>query len=605
MKKLLIFLFVMVGILAGIPLTLLWIMSDTDGVNDMPTHLYTEDADAIQMALEDLDDSLETLRNDQEADLDFQLHQDVVNTWIFQTIRGDEDNPGVNPDYLPGDDCEDASCRYIFEQKSNNNHFRLLGVWVDFTDDEAVLKAALQLQNGEDGFAYNTTVASRFSLLDEGDEYRIAFEGFRVGSLPLSSGLFTRLLGLVERFAGDIVPATDDMPLGDLNLREFSYTVSKDELTDWLRDTDEEEPFLALAGEQLDVMFKNDMIGVKIDEGSLSLSLAVSKIRNDDDTDIPAYLYDLHDEDGYNPDKFDAGAHMEKRFEEYVFNYALGNTQSFTISESTFNKILYDSFEGFEGVRMIREIERNGETTTMHVGLEALWFEFKDDGLVVKALFAMDTVKSLMEITFDNIESTDTSYAYDLTLITMGKDEGESVDDYLTVENLDAFKALLADVGDVHFGYFDETGKLIINTDNLDQLMEDGATEDSLQVDELEIVERAIKLYISVEGDYETALTAFSSGIRNAFATGNIGGTLAGLLNIEDEGPEKDTVEKAQALQDKLEDDPDAEIDEDEIKELFDSYEQMDSEAQETFMQAFEDSMDESVVEQFNDLFKD
>ncbi len=605
MKKLLIFLFVLVGIVVGFPLTLLWIMSDSDGVNEMPTHLYTDDADAIKMMLEDLDESLETLRNDQDADLDFKLHQDVVNTWIFQTIRGDENNPGVNPDYLPDDDCDGAACKYIIEQESGGNHFRLLGVWVDFDDDEAVLKAALQLQRGDDGFTYNTTVASRFSLLDRDEDYRIAFEGFRVGSLPLSSGLFSRLIGLVERFSGDIMPDTDDLPLGKLDVRDFSFTIGKSELTDWLRDTDEEEVFLALAGEQLDVMFKNDMIGVKIDEGALSLSFAVSKIRNDDDTDIPAYLYDLHDEDGYNPDKFDAGAHMEKRFEEFVFNYSLGNTQYFTLKESTFNKILYDSFEGFEGVRMEREIERNGNVETMHVGLEALWFEFGDDDIVVKALFAMDTVKSLLEITFDKTDSTNESYTYELTVITMGKDEGETVDEYLSVENLDAFKTLLADVGDVYFGYFDEEGRLNITADRLDQLMEDGATEDSMSVDEIEIVERAIKLHISLEGDYQAAMDAFAGGIRNAFATGDIGGTLTGLLNVQNEGPEKDTVEKVQALQDKLEDDPDADIDEEEIQDLFESYEQMDPEAQETFMQAFEDSMDESIVNQFKDLFQD
>ncbi len=608
MKKFLISIFIIVLVIVSIPLALLAVMSDGGSFDDIPTHLYHEDADAMKLLYEEIDHSLAALEEDEEADLVFALHQDVLNIAIFEAIRGSEDSEGINPDYLPDDDCDTDACRYVFTDTFYTGdrpvHLRVPGIWMTFDGDEdetekgyVTLNIAVSVQSG-DGFTYRTVVRMRGAFSDTDDAYILEFDRLSIGSLPFTQGFFSRIIGWTGVIDEDTVE--DNLPFGLFDLDNFRMVIEKEALTDWLQN-EEEEPMMNLVAEFVNIIYANRMLHLRVHDEAFTVTFEVSKVRNDADTDIPAYLYDLHGPDGYDPDKFDMKRHMETRFEEFVFNKALAKQTAFTLDERTFNKILYDTFDGFEEFRNVREIDGR----TMSIGLDALWFEFYDDEIVIKALFSIDHIKSLIEMRADQTSTTPTVLEYSISAITIGKDEGETEDEYLVVENLDAFKALLADIGDAYFGEFDEDGTLVIDITRLEDLFDEGIADGAVGIESLEIVKRAIRLEMAIDGDLEHLFDGFTDGVRAALKDMDAAGALADSLNVEDEGPEKDAVEKIQQIQDALIDDEEAEIDPEDVQALFDSYSQMSPEAQETFMQTFEGLMDESLVEGFNDSFRD
>ncbi len=608
MKKFLISIFIIIVVIVGIPLAILGIMSDGKSFDDIPTHLYHEDADAMKLLYEEIDRSLAELEEDDEADLVFALHQDVLNTAIFEAIRGGEDSEGINPDYLPGDDCDIDACRYVFTETfdmgNRTVHLRVPGIWTTFDADKdetdkgyITLNLAASFQIG-DGFTYRTVVRMKGAFRDTEEDYILEFDRLSIGSLPFTQGFFTTIMGWTGAIDEDNVE--DNLPFGTFDLDNLRMTIEKEALSEWLRE-DEEAPMMALVAEFVDIIYANRMLHVGVHDEAFMVTFEVSKLRNDAETDIPAYLYDLHGPEGYDPERFDIKRHMETRFEEFVFNKALAKQTVFTLDERTFNKILYDTFEGFEEFRSEREVDGR----TMGIGLDALWFEFHDDEIVIKALFSIDHVRSLIEMRADQTASSPTVLEYTVSTITIGKDEGESEDEYLVIENLDAFKALLADIGDAYFGEFDEDGTLVIDIDRLEDLFDEGIADGAVSVESFDIVKGAIELEMAVDSDLEHLLDGFTDGIRTALKDMDAAGLLADSLNVEDEGPEKDAVEKLQQIQDALIADEDAEIDPEDVQSLFDSYGEMSPEAQETFMQTFEGLMDESLVESFNDSFRD
>ena len=111
MKKLFLAILIPVLFVLGTPALLATIMYDGSGEDLMPTHLYTEDADAEAMLYEELTSSLDDVTNEVEEDFIFNLHEDIINTAIFQAIREE------NPDYMPTDDCATPeACYAVYEQ---------------------------------------------------------------------------------------------------------------------------------------------------------------------------------------------------------------------------------------------------------------------------------------------------------------------------------------------------------------------------------------------------------------------------------------------------------------------------------------------------------
>ena len=84
MKRLFTALFALVLLVLGTPALIATIMYDGSGDEQMPVHLYTEDADAQQMLMEELRTSFDELEAGDTQDFIFNLHEDIINTAIFE-----------------------------------------------------------------------------------------------------------------------------------------------------------------------------------------------------------------------------------------------------------------------------------------------------------------------------------------------------------------------------------------------------------------------------------------------------------------------------------------------------------------------------------------
>jgi len=598
-KKLLLIIFVPIGLVLAIPLTLLLLMYDGSSWEDFDKTIYSEDADAMSAFYEDLDVALNDYQENsaREDDLVIPVHEDVINTAIFTLLQGQNDQ------YLPLESCESSDCLYVIEDEINDNLvYRIKGAWITLGDSsEGQFTFNLALEAGRpDGFTFKTNLQARFTLEDREDEYYLEFDRVRIGSLPLTRGLFTRILSVanVETNLDE-----EDFPGVDLAIDNLSLTINKAEMLENLDGND--DAMMDLFAEMLNIVFERRLVHFEIQNRLIHITMGISQIRSDDDEDIPPYLYDMHDEQGYNPDLFDSGRFMKTRFDQYTFNRALTGDTRYEIKERHFNKMLYDNFDGFEGFRIDREV--NGRM--MSVGLQGLWFDFGETDIKIYGLIEIDSIKSVVDMRWDVVELEADRIEYQLSRVAIGDAEGKTADEFILIdeatnsERLEKFRDAFASIGDVEFAIFTEVGNLVISTETLENFMEGGTVEDNITIDSFEINNDGILLDLKASNEnLDLILSAFSNSLQDAFSSPTILGNLDDNLNPEPGSPEEAVLESVASIQTALNDNGD--VDPELVEELFDAYEQMSPENQDSFMDSFYGEMDENVVDEFGDFFQ-
>mgnify|MGYP006935317980 FL=1 len=611
MKRLFTALFAFVLLVLGTPALLATIMYDGSGDEHMPTHLYTEDADAQQMLMEELRDSFDELESGATEDMIFNLHEDIINVAIFNAIREE------NPDYMPTDDCVTPEECYVVAEQQEFEDFnimlRVVGAWVKFEQDTFNLNVFLEVEL-EDGFTYKTIVSTEFKFTDVPGKYVLEFEELRIGNLPLPASALSGLLNAIETNAEDVDfdSLTSDVEVGEVDLAEFSYTIQKDEIVELIGE-DQPSAENDLIKEVVSIIFEQELLTFEFVEEEFVVSGRLSKFKSEDVTDIPEYLYDLHEVDEvtgevgeFDPTALDPETYLADLFTEYVFNNALIGDSGFNITEEVFNKLIYSQAEGFVESRTIEELDLgNGDVEEIEIGLKGIWFEITPDAIYANALIRVASVDSNLVIRADKVvsESSDTELVFEFTEITFGADELETVNEYLQIIDLEAFKQMFAELGDINIGEFDENGTLYISADRLSELMQDGSQEDTVNVTGISIIQGAIVLDIEpADPVLAQALEDFSAALQDVIESEQLLTDLEALLDTNTEGPEQDVFDAVSDLQETLanEETPSAE----QVAELFDNLEELDSETQEEFLETISDLIDPSVLEQYEDLFE-
>ncbi|MBN2604805.1 MAG: hypothetical protein JXR62_03130 [Bacilli bacterium] len=486
MKGLFLAIFVPIVFILGTPSLIATIMYDGSGDDNMPTYLYVDDADALAMLYEELNDSIADVESNVTSDMVFNLHQDIINTAIFQAIRSED----MNPNYMPTDDCNDDSCNYIFAEpipiEGLDIKLRVVGAWVDFAEGQLITNIFLELQLN-DGFTYKTNFQTFFNVSDLPDKYVIEFDKIKLGNLPIPQALITTIINTLDNQIDqiDFEEQTADVKVGDLDVANMSYSVMKDELIDQIKTSDNSEndaPNL-LAKEVLSIIFDNQLINFSFEEEEFVLTAAVSKFRSNDGTDIPDYLYDLHYQEevegemvigDFDPNSLDPDTFIPNLFSDFTENNASGG--SYLISESSVNQLIYFTAKGFEESRVSKPIPNNtGEEKMIELGLKAIWFEIAPGEIYATALFNIGGIESLLQIRAEEVLATDQELVFEFTEISFGKDSGENDGDYLSILDLDAFKQVFAGLGDVEFGEFNADGSLTISIDKLSSLIENSS----------------------------------------------------------------------------------------------------------------------------------
>ena len=617
MKKLFMAIFIPILIIVGTPSLALTLMYDGTGEEHLPVHLYTDEYDAKEMIFEELNNSIEDVENDVTPDLELELSQDIINRAIYEAILDE------NPNYAPGEDCvTDEEC-YVFsdsqEAEGFNLSYRLVGAWVSFYDGPTeidpgriTLNAYLEIViNGD--MSYKTVVEVHFLFEDDTQQgqYYLEFDKIQMGRLPLPKSFFSMVIGIFEDQGNiDIAGEIGELPLGEFDLENLSYTLPKDQILTQISD-DQENPDSGsiIAQEVLSIIFEENLIQFDLVDTKFVLSAGVSRFKSDTVTNYPDYLYDLHDQeevDGemvmgeYNPELFDPETYLQDVFTEYLFNNSIFNTGSFDIEEEVFNKLIYSAAEGFASTRSIQEIPiSETETKSIELGLKSIWFEFEEgvgedpDLIYANAMFKIAGIDSLLvlvaEAEYVDVEvdgNTITELHAVFTEITAGKDVDEEVEEYLNITDLAAFKEAFAAFGDVEFGEFNTDGDLIISPIKLSALMSSGAAADAVKVTSVSLKDDALVLGIEAADPTEQAiLENFQSAMNDILSSEDLITDLTTALAPEAGSPEEAVVDAVDSIQDDLA--AGEEVSQEQVETLLENLEDLDPESQTEFLDTF------------------
>ena len=602
MKKLLTSLTIMVIAFVGVPLLLVGLMYEGDALEQVPVELYQTEENARQLIYKELNDAIILAKSDENADLELSIHEDIINLALFNAVRGNEDRDGINPDYLPNEDCNDASCQYIIEETLDNGAIvRVLGIWASIKEDTLTLNVGLELETN--GFSFKTVVLTDLIMTDDvqNQTYTFEFGALRVGNIPLPKGLLTTIINLLENVT-DI--ALDSVPFGELTLSELRYTINKQDVVTFVKSKGEDDATMLLATEVLGIIFDEGLVQFNLEEENIRLLFRISTIRNSPDKEIPTYLQ------SFDYPTFDIEQTLRNRFDEFVFTIALTNQTYFTITEEPFNRIFYKQMEGFENARFDFEYsDELGNPETLTVGLQAVWFEFivVEEGsemvtyLDIYGLFDIDGIKSQLHIRSNEVIDYQVGvYAFDLATITLG----EEVDkEFLNIDNLEPFTNYLSTMEDFNFGYFSEEGYIVIDTTRLTSLMEDGSNAGVVSVSQVEIIDGALRIHIeATDTNLQAILDDFANALNTTFTDPSLTNTLETVLDTENPGPEQDTYNQVLNIQDKI--DNEEPITEEDVALLFENFDEMSPEAQTAFIESFEGLIDPSLLDDYTTEFE-
>lgn len=604
MKKLLMVIFIPVFTILGTPALIGAIMYDSSGSDvfaEIANDLYFEGADAEAMLMQEIDDSIIDIENGTTTNLEMNLHEDVINTAIFQAIREH------NPDYMPTDGCVEDACNYIesesFEIEGFDISIRVVGMWVELevatVDGEQVGRVILNTYievELKDGFTYKTVASVQFLVDDTSTEYSIDFEKVSLGNLPLPKSLFLSIKDIAAGQLDNVDLSADtinaDLPIGSFD-DDFKYTLLKDEILDEIDSgSGEADNGTAVAQEVLSIIFDEELLFFDFADEEWSLNAGVSKFRNDDDSDIPLYLYEMHDVDGnFDPTSFDAEAYLADKFTAFVFNSALAPADTgLVLGEELFNKLIYHQAGGFADTRTTTAYTIDGNEKEVTIGLNAMWFEIDPDGIDIKALFEISSIKSILSIRAENVTPVGETQqlTFEFSEINFGYDEGEEALEYLQIEDLDVFFDLFLEQGEMGIGTFNADYTFTITAQELTDTMSDGTNAGVVEVTGLDLVQDAIVIYMSpTSTELQDALDAFGDEIEAVIQSEEIITNLGDLLDTDNPGPEQDVYNSVVDLQDTLA--AGEEVTAEDITVMFESFDDLDSETQEAFLQEFED----------------
>ena len=623
MKKLFMIIFIPVLFILGTPALIATLMYDGTGSEHLPVELYTDEYDAMTMLFEELDTSISEVEAGTTTDLEFNLNRAIYEA-ILET----------NPDYAPGDDCvTDEQC-YVFadaqEIEGFNIAYRLVGAWVSFYAPESVgdygkfvfnVFAEIDLN---EGLTYKTVLEVHFLFDDNEDNYYLEFDKIQMGRLPLPKSIFTTIINAVQNQADIDLEAeieNADLPIGEFDLSTISYTLPKDEILAEVNSSDDSNDVgTLLAQELLSIVFDNQLITFELRDEQFVLTAGVSQFRSDDlPTEgyidgVPAYLYDLHDQEvvgeeivygDYNPTLFDPEEYLTDVFTQYIFNSALVDG-GFEIEEEIFNKLIYSGAEGFANTRQTQAIPvSQTEDKDIELGLKAIWFEFEENDIFAHALFTIGGIDSMLVIRAEEVSAATTTSELQFTFveITIGRDALEDSSEYLEITDLEVFKQVFADLGDVQFGEFNADGDLIISTERLSGLMQDGTEAGAVEVNGIHLQENGIVLdVVAGSTELQQTLEDFQTALNDVMEDPELLTDLEELLNTEDGGAEQGVYDSVVDLQTTLAD-PEEEVTPEQVEELFENFDELDPETQEDFLETIGGLIDPTLLEDYGNLF--
>lgn len=610
MKKLFVSVFVIGLILLGIPLVLLGLMYERDTDALMPLELYYEEADGFSLLYAELATALQAAQDDDTTNLHVMLDENSLNTLIFNYIRGDGPfKEAINPDYLPGPDCDSASCATIFEEVFTHEGRRFIiqlkGLWVQFDEETLHLNAALAF-NYQDRASYQTVVRTELNL-ESGDTpgvYTLTYEGMRIGRLPLPSRLFNTMSTWFDRVTSYDFDEAIDMASRAIRIERqpLSLTLDLPALIKQASETLEADPGAELGLTIIDALLQEDLLTLAFEQAGIGMQVQLDALRIESDTMIPEVLLAQRDAAGFIPQAFSFETHLKTQLETWLIARALGHAMPFHIPVDLMNAALYHEAGGFERFQYEFDYrDATGSPAILFMGLEAFWLEFAQDEtdsakalMTLYGLFDFGGLKTRIALKNTGITTDNESVlTFSLHAITLGDDADPPA---LSFSEVDRFVTLLDTLAWAPFIEVDATNQLILDGEALFNEM---GKQDVWRVTVMTIIDTGILVDITPQNPtLEDTLNAMTSALFDVLSAG-LSHELETVLDDQAESQaflnhlkEIETVLAA--------DDP---LDEADVTLLMAQLDALPELARQQFTDTLTAQLDPSIQDAFNDAF--
>lgn len=597
-KKLFLFIFSLIMLVVASPFIVLALMYQGNAEENVPLNAYSEDASPRDAVVQELQDALEGLENPQD-DLVLSLDDANVNAFIYGFLTGEG---GVNPSYNPSESCDEDACASLwfesFELGGNQNAtLRITAFWVEFLDDQLVVNVNASMQSN-DRFTFPTQMSITFDVHDLDDAYYLAFDRITLGRLPLTQGLFNRIVGLVERVSGeDIQVDFPDLPVGTFEFETLSVTVLKEDIVSRIEtsETNENGPLLA---EALKIVFANQLVQFAFEENVFNLTLKTSLIVNEGPYVFPDDVAAVYD----NPGGFDLQTELAGELETFLLSQALLNDSVFSIDQQIINQVLAQNLVSSGALDFTQSFTNTaGEVEEIPMRLQGAWFELSDLGLQMIISVQLDTVYSWIQLELSSVPSADAfSLIYTIDSLTMGQDALESVEDYVTVESFDAFLNALDEGLDEAFFSVNSEGQLVIEGAYLEASINDVLGPANITLTDLAVGDQEIALTLSFGPLLSGIFGAYSDALLDVLSNETLIASIETEMSAFDSPEVKEIIETINVLNDALQGDmdPSAET----VNDFLDTYSALDSFEQAALMDSIESIIGEATSEDFNNL---
>lgn len=596
-KKLFLLLFILILIVVLSPFALLASMYQGNTEASIPVETYIEGSTVESTIAPEIDLAIEGL-NSEDGNLVYRLRDETLNQLIFAAIT---EEGGLNPNYNPSEDCEEEDCNFIIVEtieinESSTITIRIKGVWVLFDENQLILNANGEVQYN-DGFTYKSKLSLYFDIEDREDAYYFAFDKVTIGRLPLGARFFARVLDAAEQFTGETLTETDTLPIGEIDLDNFSVTIPKQEIVDSVRNDSEMENSEVVA-ELLSIIFDNTLLSFAFEENEFNFTLKSSLFLNDPETAVPSNIQAIYDSE----EPFNLENYLTTRLEEFVLSQALINDGIFRINEDIFNTLIASNvnLEDFTFEQSYENPE--GVTETVSGGIKGIWIDIESESIFLYILIQFEDVKSLVTLELGKIESEDAfTLVYEVVEFSVGKDASETSEDYLSITEFDVFIEAIKDNLENDFLSVNTSNQFVVGGPSLETMLNDLLLESGISLNDIDVVNNAIALTLELDESLQSIFDDVSSAINTVLENETIITSVEEALAESDSEEAAEVVEAVTNIQNKLENQET--ITEEDVSTLIDEFTDLTPEEQQNVLNAIQEDIDPEILAEFEALF--
>ncbi|XMB86302.1 hypothetical protein RJG79_00455 [Mycoplasmatota bacterium WC44] len=556
--------------IVGIPLLLLFLLIDF--TPDIPVDVY-EVTDVDLILEEELNIALEGIETGQ---VKFSLQQDNLNKLIYNAIIEQQD---LNPNYAPGDDCDNNECKYIqfeeieFEGQEEKLFIGVTGVWVEFSEDIISMNIAV---SGHYYVDINTSLKIDIEVLDNDDTYTIGYHKVSVGNIGLPKGLVKPVVNKILD-AIDVDPTEWNTEYMTIEMNKLRVNIDKEELVKYVADDEQIQ-----AG--LDLVMENQLVKLDVFEDNPRIEVYVAVDKLTADSQLPEYLVD------FDVSTFDIQTELEKELNMIMVG-ALSGEPKINITEQLLNKMLAETIDSMLDDQMI-----SAGDIDLNISVDGAWVEFLENELELNFQLNINGVKILMELN-NSINNENGDIMFTVNGAYIGRDPGEGEDEYVVITK----ESILAMLGNLTIENelvdFDmTTGTIKITKESISNLIDTGAT--GIGVGDITLVDGMISVGIdlpqqelldAVVEEVEEVIDSFENGIEF----------------IDPSVPEEVAFEeKVTEIASNIDlSSGEVNITTEDVKELTELYYEMPEESQQEFIDYVQDSIDPETINNFLESF--